>query len=146
MKTAGLKDNHLGIKGWVWGGKYKLERYLYTLHRITALFLILFLIYHLIITTFYRMHGQSIWDAVLSAQDIPGYRAIEYLVVLAFTFHGLNGIRLILQGLGITLGKPTRPIFPFKDSIRKNRNLTYTILALVGVIAAIFLVDFILGG
>jgi len=145
MKTY-AKENPLGIKGWVWGGNYKLERYLYLLHRLTALYLLLFVIYHLIVTTFFRIQSQSLWDAVLAAQAVPGFKVVEYLAILAFIFHALNGIRLILQGLGITLGKPTRPIFPFEDSIRKNRGLTYTILALVGIIAIIFLADFILGG
>ncbi len=146
MKTMDVKENYLGVRGWVRGGNYKLERYLYTSHRATALFLILFVIYHLITTTFFRMQGQSLWDSILLAQANAGYRVIEYLVVLAFTFHALNGARLILMELGIILGKPTRPIYPFKDALRKKRFLTYTILALVGIIAVIFLFDFIVGG
>lgn len=146
MKTADVKENYLGVRGWIRGGNYKLERYLYTSHRVTGLFLILFVIYHLIATTIFRIQGQSLWDSILLAQANAAYRVVEYLVVLAFTFHGLNGIRLILQELGIILGKPTRPIYPFKDALRKKRRLTYAILALVVIIAIIFLFDFVVGG
>ena len=146
MKTIVSKENYLGTRGWIWGGNYKVERYLYTFHRLTALYLILFLIYHLIITTVYRIQGQSFWESVLLAQDNTGFKVVEYLVILAFTFHALNGLRLILLELGIVIGKPTRPIFPFRDELRKQRPLTYTITAVVGIIAIIFLVAFIVGG
>jgi succinate dehydrogenase / fumarate reductase, cytochrome b subunit len=146
VKTPEPKENYLGTRGWIWGGNYKLERYLYTLHRFTALYMILFLIYHLIVTTFYRIQDANLWDGVLLAQDNPGFKVIEYLLILSFTFHALNGLRLILLELGIIIGKPTRPIFPFRDELRKQRRLTLAIMAVVIIIAVIFLVGLIIGG
>jgi len=43
MKQKELRQNYLGARGWVWAGNYKTERYLYLLHRITALGLMLFI-------------------------------------------------------------------------------------------------------
>lgn len=146
MKAIDAKENYLGIKGWVWGGNYKIERYLYILHRITGLGIILFGIIHLIVTTFYRIQGQSTWNSVMLTLNTPWFKVGEYLVVLAFTFHALNGLRLILQELGLVLGKPTRPVFPFKDAVRKKRGLTVAIMAVIGIVAIVFLVNFILGG
>jgi succinate dehydrogenase / fumarate reductase cytochrome b subunit len=146
MKTLDTKENYLGVKGWFWGGNYQAERYLYILHRLTGLGIILFGIVHLIVTTFYRIQGQSLWDSAVLVLNNPWFKVGEYLVILAFTFHALNGLRLILQELGIVLGKPTRPVFPFKDAVRKKRGLTMAIMAVVVIIAIVFLVDLIVGG
>jgi succinate dehydrogenase / fumarate reductase, cytochrome b subunit len=146
MKTLDTKENYLGVKGWVWGGNFKAERYLYLLHRLTALGMILFLIVHLIITTVYRIQGQSLWDAAMAVLNMPAFKIGEFLVVVAFIFHALNGIRLILQELGIVMGKPTRPTFPFKDAVRRQRPLTAVFMALVVIIIIVFLVSFIVGG
>jgi succinate dehydrogenase / fumarate reductase, cytochrome b subunit len=146
MKQMNHKENYLGPAGWVWGGNYRMERYLYSLHRITGLGLILFGILHLTVTTFYRIQGQGIWEASMTALSNPLFKFGEYLVAVAFIFHALNGLRLILQELGLTLGKPVRPIYPFKDALRKKRALTYGIVAAAIIISLIFLISFILGG
>ena len=61
--------NRLGIKGWAWAGRYKIERYLYTLHRITGFGLLLYISIHLIANGFrlggrklgkpHELHGES---------------------------------------------------------------------------------------
>lgn len=146
MKQIQPRQNYLGAGGWIWAGKYAIERYLYTLHRITGLGLILFVLIHLVMTTVFRIQGQDIWEATMSVLSNPVFKAGEYLVVVAFTFHALNGFRLALHELGFALGKPAPPIYPFKDSLRKKRALTVIMLVLVVIISAIFLFDFLKGG
>ncbi len=146
MKNIQPRQNYLGAGGWVWGGKYKLERYLYLLHRVTGLGLILFVIIHLIMTTVFRIQGQDIWEATMAILHNPWFKFGEYLVVIAFIYHALNGLRLVLQELGLALGKPTPPIYPYQDSLRKKRPWTYVMLAVVVVLAAVFLFDFFKGG
>jgi succinate dehydrogenase / fumarate reductase, cytochrome b subunit len=146
MRTIEAKENHLGVRGWVWGGNYKAERYLYLLHRVTGLGIILFGIVDLIAATVYRVQGLSLLDSAAAVLNNPWFKVGEFLVVVAFAFHALNGFRLILQEFGIALGKPSRPIYPFKDALRKKRLLTLVIMALVGVIAVVFLVGLIIGG
>ena len=146
MRTIDAKENHLGVRGWAWGGDYKAERYLYLLHRVTGLGIILFGLVDLIAATIYRVRGLSLLDSATAVLSNPGFKIGEFLVLLAFTFHALNGLRLILQEFGIALGKPTRPIYPFKDALRKKRLLTLVLMALVGIIAVIFLVGLIAGG
>ena len=130
----------------MWAGKYKLERYLYLLHRVTGLGLILFVIFHLVATTIFRIQGQDLWEATMTLLNNPWLKFGEYLVVVAFSFHALNGLRLVLQELGFALGKPTPPIYPYKDSLRKKRPWTIAMLAVVGILAAVFLFDFLEGG
>lgn len=146
MKQIQPRQNYLGVGGWVWGGKYKLERYLYLLHRVTGLGLILFVLVHLIMTTVFRIQGQDIWEATMTILHNPWFKAGEYLVVVAFIFHALNGLRLVIQELGFALGKSAPPVYPFKDALRKKRPLTFAVIAVVVILAAVFLFDFLKGG
>ena len=143
MKRIQPRQNYLGAGGWVWGGRYGLERYLYILHRITGLGMLLFLIFHLIETTFFRIQGQSVWEATMALLQNPWFEVGIYLVAVAFVYHALNGLRLILQELGFALGKPTRPIYPYKDALRKKRPWTMAMLAVIVILALVFLFDFI---
>ena len=143
MKRIQPRQNYLGAGGWVWGGRYGLERYLYLLHRITGLGMLLFLIFHLIETTFFRIQGQSVWEATMALLQNPWFEVGIYLVAVAFVYHALNGLRLILQELGFALGKPTRPIYPYKDALRKKRPWTMAMLAVIVILALVFLFDFI---
>lgn len=146
MKQIQPRQNYLGVGGWAWAGKYGLERYLYLLHRITGLGLLLFVIVHLTMTTFFRIQGPGVWEATMKILHNPWFKFGEYLVVVAFIYHALNGLRLVLQELGFVMGKPTPPIYPWKDALRRKRPLTITIVAVVVIISVVFLVDFFVGG
>ena len=143
MKQIQPRQNYLGAGGWVWAGNYKLERYLYLFHRVTGLGMLLFVIFHLIETTFFRIQGQSIWEATMRLLHNPVFEVGIFLVAVAFVYHALNGLRLILQELGFALGKPIPPIYPYKDALRKKRPLTIAMVAVIVILALVFLFDFI---
>jgi len=146
MAQIRRRQNYLGVGGWVWAGKYKLERYLYILHRITGLGLVLYGLLHLTATTVFRIQGPEVWNGVIAILDSPQTAYGEYIVVVAFVFHTLNGFRLVLNKLGFGLGTPVPPIYPYKDSIRKKR--PWTIILIIGIIlvCVVFLYAFIMGG
>ena len=146
MRQVQPRQNHLGVGGWVWAGNYKLERYLYILHRITGLGILLFLLIHLTMTTVFRIQGQAIWEATMNILHNPWFKFGEYLVVVAVIYHALNGLRLILQELGFLMGKPTPPIYPYRDSLRKKRPLTMAMIGIILVLCLVFFYDFIAGG
>ena len=146
MEQKQPRNNRLGARGWVWAGNYKMERYLYLLHRVTALVLILYGVLHLTATTFFRIQGEGVWETTMAFVDNPWFKAGEYLVVLAFAFHALNGLRLILQEFGFVMGKPKPPVYPYSDALRRKRPFTIAIIAVIGIIAVVFLYDFIAGG
>jgi succinate dehydrogenase / fumarate reductase cytochrome b subunit len=146
MKSMRTRPNNLGIGGWVWAGNYKLERYLYILHRITGLGILLFLLFHLIVTTFFRMQGEAVWNSAMGLLSNPLFKTGEYLVAVAFSFHMLNGFRLILQELGFLMIKPTPPIYPFSDSLRRKRRWTMAMMGVIIILCLVFFYDFILGG
>ena len=140
------RQNYLGAGGWVWAGKYGLERYLYILHRVTGLGIILFGILHLIETTIFRIQGQGLWEATMTILHKPWFEVGLYLVAVAFIFHAVNGLRLILQQLGFTLGKPTRPTYPYRHALQKVRPWTIGMVAVIVIISLVFLFDFVAGG
>ena len=143
MKQIQPRQNYLGAGGWVWAGNYKLERYLYILHRITGLGMLLFVIFHLIETTVFRIQGQDVWEATMTLLQKPWFEVGIFLVAVAFVYHALNGIRLVLQEFGFTLGKPTRPIYPYKDALRKKRPWVIAMVTIIVACALLFLFDFI---
>jgi succinate dehydrogenase / fumarate reductase cytochrome b subunit len=123
-----------------------MERYLYILHRVTGVGLLLFILFHFTATTVFRIQGQGIWESTMSLLENPWLKAGEYLVAVAFVYHALNGLRLFLQELGFTLGKPVPPIYPYKDSIRKRRPVTFVFIVIIIILAIVFLYDFTAGG
>ena len=146
MKPIPLRQNYLGASGWVWAGRYQLERYLYLFHRLTGLGILLFLLIHLVMTTVFRVQGQEVWETTIAFLLNPWFKVGEYLVVIAFIYHGLNGLRLVFQEMGFALGRPIPPIYPYKDSLRKKRPWTIAMMVLMAMIALIFFYDFIAGG
>jgi succinate dehydrogenase / fumarate reductase cytochrome b subunit len=146
MRQIRPRTNYLGAGGWVWAGTYKLERYLYILHRVTGLGILLFLLIHLIMTTAFRIQGQAVWEATMRILHNPWFKTGEYLVAVAFAFHMLNGFRLILQELGFVMTKPIPPIYPYSDSLRRKRPWTMLIIGVIIILCLVFFYDFIAGG
>jgi succinate dehydrogenase / fumarate reductase cytochrome b subunit len=128
--------NLLGLKGWVAGGRWGPDRYLYALHRLTGLGLVVYFLAHIIVTSS-RALGQESWESAMGAVSGGVWVLGEYLVFLAFAFHAVNGLRLALAEVGIGTGEPIEPVYPYKTSLDTQR--PWAILALV-VVAAIVVV------
>ncbi len=143
VRKRNTMENYLGIKGWVWAGWYRLERYLYTLQRLSGLGILFYLAMHLIVNGF-RLAGAEGWEGVMSLFRSPGFKVGEYLVIAAAIFHGLNGIRLILQELGFLLARPKPPVYPYRDSLRRRRPIVLAMGALVIVFLLVVLIDFVI--
>src|SRR5687767_14425928 len=125
--------NRLGLKGWVFAGRYSFERYLYLGHRLSGLGLIAYMVLH-IVETANRIRGEEAWAGLMALFASPPFRVIEYLLFVMAIFHALNGIRLILIELGFFLGRPQEPVYPYKSSVMKHRPLTYVIMLLAFVV------------
>jgi succinate dehydrogenase / fumarate reductase cytochrome b subunit len=125
--------NRLGVKGWVYAGRYSFERYLYLGHRISGLGLIAYMVLH-IIETANRIRGEQAWAGLMALFASPPFKVIEYLLFIMAVFHAMNGVRLLLTELGFFLGKPKEPIYPYSTSVMRHRPLTYIIMALAGLI------------
>jgi succinate dehydrogenase / fumarate reductase, cytochrome b subunit len=127
--------NRLGIKGWLTGGRWGAERYLYTLHRVTGLGLLFYFLMHIVVTSS-RALGRESWDGAMKSVSGPFFHFAEYLVFAAFVLHGLNGIRLFILELGLGVGKPIEPVYPYRTSVGRQRPLAIgaMLLAAVGLV------------
>jgi len=125
--------NRLGVKGWVYAGKYSFERYLYLAHRLSGLGLIAYMVLH-IIETANRMRGEEAWAGLMGLFASPPFKVIEYLLFAMAVFHAMNGIRLILVELGFFLGKPKEPVYPYSTSVMRHRPLTYVVMIITFVV------------
>jgi succinate dehydrogenase cytochrome b subunit len=126
--------NRLGIRGWVGGGRWGYERYLYTLHRVTGLGLLAYFALHIIVTSS-RALGPEWWDRAMGFVSGPIFTIGEYLVFAAFAFHAVNGIRLAIIELGYAVGRPIEPVYPYATSVGRQRRLARAVLMIAAVIA-----------
>ena len=142
MEERKRYDNHLELLGWVVGGKWGIERYLYTLHRITGVGILLFFMIH-IFESATRIYGMEVWNPLMAAMHHPVFKIGEILVFVAFAFHALNGIRLILIELGFMfiVGKPKQPIYPYTSSLNVQRPWVIAVMIIVAVLIVMGGVD-----
>ena len=134
--------NRLGVKGWAWAGRYTLERYLFTLHRVTGLGLLLSVSMHLVANGL-RLGGEEPWTDAMGVLGSGGFKVGEYVVVAAFAIHALNGGRLILQHMAFTFGKPKPPVYPYVDVMRRRRSLMWMVLGLIAAVLVYALIEFV---
>lgn len=128
--------------GWLGGGRWGVERYLYFLHRLTGLGLLLYFLLHIFVTSS-RALGKQSWEAWMQAVSSPFFAWGEFLVFLAFAFHALNGVRLILIELGYAVGKPEDPVYPYRSSLNSQRPLLVVLMVVVVLIVGVGGYDFL---
>lgn len=133
MPTTQSPPRRLGLIGWLGGGRRGVEAYLYLLHRLSGLTLLLFLSIHLFITGA-RLFGEEAWAVLLATTHSPVLQFLEYLVFVAFAFHAFNGIRLLIVELGFGVGRPEQPVYPYRGSVHRQRPLMIITMVLTGLL------------
>lgn len=133
--------NRLGVTGWAIGGKWGIDRYLYTLHRLTGLGLLFYFLLHIIVTSS-RALGKDAWVNAMAAVDNPLLHVGEFFVFLAFVFHAANGVRLFLVEMGWAVGKAEEPVYPYRSSLNVQRPLMVAVMILAVVVMLVGGFDF----
>jgi succinate dehydrogenase / fumarate reductase cytochrome b subunit len=112
--------NRRGVLGWLNPYHYNLERWAYTFQRVTGLAVLAYVIGHIGDTSFFvggpfgSGPSTSSWAIDLSITEGLVGHLILILTVLVVTFHGVNGIRLMLAEYGIIFEKPGRVDYPYR--------------------------------
>jgi len=133
--------NNLGLMGWLGGGRYGAERYAYALHRLSGLGILAYFLMHIFVTGS-RLQGPERWDSTMAFFSSPFFKIGEFMVFLAFAYHGINGIRLVLLELGYLIGKPGLPSFPYHYSTLRQRPLFVVVMVIAAVLMIIGGADF----
>ncbi len=135
------RPNRLGVTGWLGGGRWGLERYMYTLHRLSGLGLLAYFLLHIFVTS-YRVSGKGSWDAAMGMVSGSFFKLGEYAVFAAFAFHAINGIRLAIIELGFGVGKPIEPVYPYKTSVDVQRPLAIGVMLVAAILVVLGGLDF----
>ena len=144
MKNVKRYDNRLGILGWLGGGRWGVERYLYIIHRITGVGLLLFFMMHIFESSL-RVLGPATWNASMESLKHPFFKVGEIMVFCGFAFHALNGLRLILIELGLAVGRAEEPIYPYRSSLNSQRPLMVVVMIVCALLIIAGGYDFFLG-
>ena len=130
------RPNRLGVVGWLGGGRWGFERYLYALHRVTGLGLLFYFVLHIGVTSS-RAFGMEAWNTAMGNVSGPLFAFGEYLVFAAFAFHAVNGVRLALVELGFAIGKPIEPVYPYRTSVDEQRPLAIGVMVVAAILAIV---------
>jgi succinate dehydrogenase / fumarate reductase cytochrome b subunit len=117
---------------------FNVERWSYTVHRVTGVILVGYLVAH-IFETFQLGAGPTAWANTMAALHSLGPLEMVGLWIVAGSalYHGANGIRLVLnEAFGMLMGKPILPVYPYSPTSlgRSQRIAVWTVTALVLVL------------
>lgn len=86
-----------------------INQYLYYLHRITGVGVVLFLLMHIIDTSTVLL-GEEVYNKVVSIFHNPIFKLFEVLLGTAVVFHALNGLRIIVFDFSNIPSKYAEPL------------------------------------
>jgi len=143
------------LKTWLVPFRYGLERWSYTLQRITGFVVAVYFVAH-IAETGYVVGGPSVWtvrpDALSYAERVwtdtvrflsnPLFDTGLVVIGVMVAFHTINGVRLFLAHFGWGLGKPTRPEYPYRPpSMSTLQRALFWISIAFSVFVALYAID-----
>ncbi len=114
------------LRAWFDVRRDRVGSWAFALNRLTALGLTLYLFIHLGVL-FLLAQGEEAWDSFLAVAKSPLVLALDVVLIFGVLYHGLNGTRVALVGMGV--------------GARRHRALFW---ALVGVGAVLFLISAVL--
>ncbi|MBN1120720.1 MAG: succinate dehydrogenase, cytochrome b556 subunit [Anaerolineae bacterium] len=105
----------------------KLGSWAFALNRLTGLGLVLYLFLHLVILSL-LLRGEAGWDAFIKLARSPLFLLMDAVLIFGIIYHGLNGIRVGMVGLGY--------------GVRAQRGLFWTLMVIGAalLVASIWLV------
>ena len=127
---------------WGFSRPMNLEKLALLAQRLSGLGLLVYLFFHIFVTGS-MASGQAAWDGMMGLLFNPLAHIGELLVVVGATFHGINGIRVMLLELTSLVGHPIRPDYPYKTQMlgKGQQSILYTAMIMAGLstVAGIFI-------
>lgn len=103
MQESQIHDKIRGkrpLRAWFDVRKKQVGSWAFALNRLTGLGLVLYLILHLIVLSL-LLQGEDGWNAFIKLARSPLFLSLDVILIFGILFHGLNGIRVALVGMGI---------------------------------------------
>lgn len=88
------------LQAWFDVRKDRVGSWAFALNRITGIGLTVYLILHLAVLSLLA-RGPEAWDQFLELAHSPLYLLLDVVLIFGILFHGLNGIRVALVGMGV---------------------------------------------
>ena len=88
------------LQAWFDVRRDRVGSWAFALNRLTALGLTLYLVMHLAVL-YLLTQGESRWDTFIEIVRSPWFLALDVVLIFGILFHGLNGLRVALVGLGV---------------------------------------------
>jgi len=128
---------------------FNVERWSYTLHRVTGVIIVGYLMAH-IFETLQLSSGSAAWANTMAALHSLGPLEMVGLWIVAGSalYHGANGIRLILNEVfGKLMGKPILPVYPYSPtSLGRNQRIAVWTITVVVLILWVWAGFYLLAG
>ena len=96
MKVKDRETANVGAG--LWKG---LGMWAWLLFRISGLILVAYLFVHIVIISQGQVSGADVLDKLFKTFDSPFLVFLDFMLVAAVLYHGLNGVRVILMDLGV---------------------------------------------
>jgi succinate dehydrogenase / fumarate reductase cytochrome b subunit len=96
---------------------------------------------HIVLTSS-RALGQGAWEESMGRVSGPLFVIGEFLVFVAFAFHAINGLRLVLAEVGFGVGKPIEPIYPYRTALDEQRPIVVVAMILIALLIVVGGLDF----
>jgi len=88
------------LQAWFDVRKDRVGSWAFALNRITGIGLVVYLVLHLAVLSLLA-RGPEAWDDFLQLARSPLYLMLDVILIFGILFHGLNGIRVALVGMGV---------------------------------------------
>src|SRR3990172_4099270 len=85
----------------VWPRRYKMGMWVWIIHRVTGVLIVLYAIAHLWVVSNARGDGGDRFDRIIELFNKPYVKALELVLLAAILYHAINGLRIFLFDLGI---------------------------------------------
>lgn len=131
-----MRNARPGVKRWVYSRSRNAGRRAFFLQRVTGLGLTVYFVVH-VLSTGIVVSGEDAWEAFIRSVETPIGWFGELLLLAAIGFHAVNGFRLLLGELGLTLSPPRRPDYPYSIG---SFNLVQKLLLVLAFVAAVLFV------
>ena len=99
-----ISPRRRGAWGWVDVRGRRLGQWAFILNRLTGLGLLVYLFLHLGVLSMLAV-GPGAWDGFVSTALTPAFLALDVVLIFGLLFHGLNGLRITLVGLGLVVNR-----------------------------------------